>query len=274
MVSFLLSAQDRNSKQHVKSIKADGYTKKQLSYIETLYKKHIKDGKPKSEFKILEIDVPLDGEKTSIEKPHFEKRSLDTIKMPDNNCLSWLMIGSTKSGKSYAINHIYENYFKKHITILMTLSAHHEIYKEFKRKAVIADGFHSQLIEEPMKINKMTKNHYSFCCITDDLALDGKNSPAMIKLLTIGRNSGMSFIGGIQKATLMNATGRTNVNVICFFKQNTDSEIESSIKCFLRSYFPKGMRMIEMISMYRKLTEDHHFLCYDSLAGEVFHCRI
>jgi hypothetical protein len=274
-----MTAYDPDGKQWAKSIRADAYTKKQLEEIYLSYRNHIHSGKPFEDFiykKPFEMEEVVVQEEKPVKsmKSHFDFRSIDCITMPDNNCLSWLCIGSTKSGKSYAINYIWETYFKKHITFLMSLSAHHEIYNGFRKKAVISEGFCTELIDEPMKINKLTKNHYSFCVITDDLALDGKNSPAMIKLLTIGRNSGMSFIGGIQKATLLNATGRTNVNMVCCFWLNTDTEIEATIKTFLRSYFPKGLSMPEMISMYRDLTKDHQFICFDTLNGECFLSKI
>ena len=277
MVSFKMTAYDPDGKQWAKCVKADAYTKKQLEDICLSFKHHIHSGKPFNEFiykKPFELVEQVEKVEKPISKSHFEFRSLDTIKMPENNCLSFLCIGSTKSGKSYAINHIWETYFKKHITLLMSLSSHHQIYDGFRKKAVISEGFNKKLIDEPMKINKLTKNHYSFCVITDDLPLEGKNSDSMIKLLTIGRNSGMSFCGGIQKATMLNATGRTNCNIILCFHQNTDTEIEATIKTFLRSYFPKGLTLPEMISMYRDLTKDHQFICFDTLNGDCFLSKI
>jgi hypothetical protein len=276
MVSIRLSAHSPDGTQQLRTFRGDAYSQKQIQKIDLMYKQHIHSGKPKSAFtfpKPFELDMPEEKKEKSI-KEHFPFRKIDCVKMPDNNCFSWLCIGSTRSGKSYAINYIYETYFKKHITFLMSLSAHHEIYQGFRKKAIICEGFKPQLIDEPMKINKLTKNHYDFLVITDDLALDGKNSTAMVKLLTIGRNSGMSFLGGIQKATMLNATGRTNCNMVLCFWLNTDTEIECLIKTFLRSYFPKDLSMPTMISMYRELTKDHHFIAYDSLAGECFHCKI
>ena len=74
--------------------------------------------------------------------------------------------------------------------------------------------------------------------------------------------------------TMLSSTGRTNINYILCFKQNTDSEIEATIKCFLRSYFPKSMKIVDMISAYRKLTEDHNFICIDTLNNDIFISKI
>jgi len=203
----------------------------------------------------------------------FKMKHIDSLKLPENNAMSFCMIGSTRSGKSFAINHIWEQIFKKHITILMTQSSHADVYKQFQ-KQVICDGFKKELIDEPMKINKETKNHYNFCIIFDDLVLKGKNDESMTKLLTIGRNSGMSAIISGQKMTMLSATGRSNINYVCCFKQNTDTAIEDTIKTFLRSYFPKHLKMSEMVSLYKELTMDHHFFCIDTLNDECFISKI
>jgi hypothetical protein len=199
---------------------------------------------------------------------------INDLETPENGCFSFCCIGSTRSGKSYAISYIYEHFFKKHITMLMTLSSHAEIYKGFKKNAIITDGFFPELIDEPMKVNKLTQNHYKFCLIFDDLCIDGKNASPMTKLLTIGRNSGMSAIISGQKMTMLNSTGRANVNYVLCFKQNTETAIEDTIKTFLRSYMPKHLKISEMIALYKELTEDHHFFLIDTLNDKCYISKI
>jgi len=283
MGSHRMSAYNPDGVQKFKTLNTDNFTPEQLKVIEFEFKRHIHAGKDPKDFKIVEILLAFKmaekenkkkvvddkNENRSLGEP-FERRDLSCIKIPDNQNHSWACIGSTRSGKSYAMKHIWNTYFKKHITLLMTHSGHAEIYRDFKKTVILSDGFHKELIEEPMKLNKLTNDEYKFCCIFDDLGMDGKLSDAMTSLLTRGRNAGMSCIYAGQKLNMLSATGRSNINYILCFAQNTDSEIENTIKCFLRSYFPKNLRIPEMVALYRKLTMDHHFICVDTLDNQVF----
>lgn len=286
MGSHRMSAYSPDGVQIWKSLNTDSYTPEQRKVIEYEYKRHIHAGKNVKDFRI--IDVLLAFKMAEIEKPKvvappmpeahpdrklgepFERKDLSCIQIPENQNHSWACIGSTRSGKTYAMKHIWNTYFKKHITILMTHSGHAEIYRDFKKTVCLSEGFHKELIDEPMRLNKATNDQYHFCVIFDDLGIDGKISNSMTSLLTRGRNCGMSCIYAGQKMTMLSATGRSNINYILCFSQNTDSEIENTIKCFLRSYFPKGMRLPEMIALYRTLTMDHHFICVDTLDNKVF----
>jgi hypothetical protein len=156
----------------------------------------------------------------------------------------------------------------------MTLTTHGEIYKPFRKTAVIAECFNSMLIDEPMAINRATKNKYKFCVIMDDLVLNGKNDESMTKLLTVGRNFGMSAILCGQKMTMLSSTGRSNINYVLCFKQNTENAIEDTIKCFLRSYFPPDMKLLEMIRLYKQYTEDHNFFLVDTLNDKCYLSKI
>lgn len=202
-------------------------------------------------------------------------KSLDTFKPPTNGGVSFLLIGSTRSGKSTAMCWVWERFFKaKHLTILMTLSTQADIYRPLGKSALIASGFYPELIREPMKLNRETKNSQPFCLIFDDLAADGKSATDMTKLLTIGRNAGMSCILAGQRMTMLNATGRANCNVVCLFKQNTDSSIVDTIKCYLRSYLPAEWTMNEMVKWYKSITQDHQFIVVNTLEDEVFLSKV
>jgi len=277
-----MSAYNPDGVQKYKTLNTDNYTSEQLKVIEYEFKRHIHAGKDPKDFRI--VDVLLAFKLNEMPKPEpikeqhpdrklgepFARKDLSVLKVPDNQNFSFACIGSTRSGKSYAMKHIWNTYFKKHITILLTHSGHAEIYRDFKKTVCLSDGFHKELIDEPMKINKATNDEYKFCVIFDDIGMDGKVSESMTALLTRGRNCGMSCIYAGQKLSMLSATGRTNINYILCFSQNTDSEIETTIKCFVRSYFPKGMRLPEMIALYRQLTLDHHFICVDTLDNQIF----
>jgi len=194
MGSHRMSAYNPDGVQKFKTLNTDNFTPEQLKVIEFEFKRHIHAGKDPKDFKIVEILLAFKmaekenkkkvvddkNENRSLGEP-FERRDLSCIKIPDNQNHSWACIGSTRSGKSYAMKHIWNTYFKKHITLLMTHSGHAEIYRDFKKTVILSDGFHKELIEEPMKLNKLTNDEYKFCCIFDDLGMDGKLSDAMTR---------------------------------------------------------------------------------------------
>jgi len=279
-----INARDDKGKQVTRSFNTDNYSKYQVKVIEEMFRKHAKEGKVPSEFKIPQYyDIPdqtvqkvkIVDDMPPLKNPEpFERKHIDKLELPENGNMSFCCIGSTRSGKSYATTYIYEKIFKKYITFLMTLTTHGEIYKPFKKTAVISEGFNENLVEEPMLINRETNNHYKFCCIMDDLVLDGKNDKAMTKLLTVGRNFGMSAILCGQKMTMLSSTGRSNINFVLCFKQNTENAIEDTIKCFLRSYMPKDMKMTDMIRLYKDHTNDHNFFLIDTLNDKCYISKI
>jgi hypothetical protein len=279
---YKINARDDKGKQVTKSFIGDNYSKYQLKFIEDMFRKYARSGQDVKNFKIPQYYEIPDNEVQKvkivddipIKKELFQRMHVDKLQLPENGNMSFACIGSTRSGKSYATTYLYEKLFKKYITFLMTLTTHGEIYKPFRKNAVIAEGFHSMLIDEPMTINRSTKNKYKFCVIMDDLVLNGKNDEAMTKLLTVGRNFGMSAILCGQKMTMLSSTGRSNINYVLCFKQNTENAIEDTIKCFLRSYFPPDMKLLEMIRLYKQYTEDHNFFLVDTLNDKCYLSKI
>lgn len=200
-------------------------------------------------------------------------RKLTTIRHPDNGGVSYACIGSTRSGKSTAMLWLWEHYFKKCITLLTTQSSHATIYKPLKNKCVIVPEFSPEIVKECMKINVATKNHYNFCQIFDD-CIAGKQNMAFQKLLCIGRNANQNVIYNGQEITLLNAVGRTNINYILCFALNSDMSIEKMIRTWLRHSFPPGLRIHEMIKLYKELTKDHHCIVVDTLNGDIFRSKV
>jgi len=266
-----INARNPEGKLKWTSISMTKYTPAQADEIEKGWKSAIRSGRP-YERPLYPEEPPKDSGVHSY-ADLFQHKPITSLEFPNNGGVSFACIGSTRSGKSTAMCYIYEKWFKKHITILMTLSSHAEIYKPLK-KAVISTGFHKELIEETMKLNRETKNKHEFCLIFDDLSADGKNADSMTKLLTIGRNSNMSVILCGQRLQMLNSTGRANVNYVCLFRQNTESAIEDTIKTYLRSYFPRAMSINECIEAYKELTADHQFFCIDTLNDKVFLSKI
>ena len=136
------------------------------------------------------------------------------------NACSFAIIGSSKSGKTTFLKYLLKKHFSDDIKVLMTQSGHNEIYNIIKKETAFCPAYVPDIIKTCYNINKYTKNHYPFCIIVDDV-VGCKNDRQMTKLLCLYRNSRMSGIVCGQDLTLLNPTGRANVNHICLFKQGT-----------------------------------------------------
>lgn len=194
------------------------------------------------------------------------------LDIPKEGGCSILLAGSTRSGKSTALGHILHKYFSKYISVLMTHSPQADIYKDID--CLQAPNYYPAVIRDMAYINKKTENKYDFLAILDDVVTGIKHDKEILKMLTIYRNSNCSTIMCIQALTLMNSAGRTNVNFVVLFKFNSDAEIERAVKMYLGSYFPKDMKLLEKMRLYREMTENHYCFIVDNLNGRVFRSKI
>ena len=199
-------------------------------------------------------------------------RRLDSIDIPANKCCSFGLVGSTRSGKSCGMLWIWNRWFRDHVTIMTTGSHAAEIYKPLKSHAAISPSYYPELIKESIVLNQRTKMKYLTLHIFDDM-LDGKNSKAMAKLLTIGRNNGQSVIICAQELTILNSIGRTNLNYVCCFRLNSQVAVERVVRNYLRHVLPPGS-IEEQCKLYNELTADHWFFVCDFLANEYFMCKL
>jgi len=201
-------------------------------------------------------------------------RNIDSLKLPDRSSgCSFLIMGSTRSGKTTMMNYIYDSIFKNHITVLHTYSSQASIYRGISKSCLICPQFYPELIDDTYKINKKTDNEYEFLHIIDDV-VDNKNDPQIKRLLTILRNSRISGIITGQSLTIFNNIARGNINYVLLGYLNSDAAVEQCIKAYLLSYFPTKMNMIDKIKRYRELTSDHHFFVIDNIHGEIFRTKL
>jgi hypothetical protein len=199
------------------------------------------------------------------------------LELPDEKTggCSILMVGSTRSGKSTALKHILDKYFKKHLGCLFSNSIHANAYNQMRSYSNLAPSgiVIPELVKDAYLINRETKNHYNWLFIYDDTPMV-RSDKELLKLLTIYRNSGVSGIVATQSPTLLNPTCRSNFNFVMLFKLNATEQQENVIKVWLRGYFPQGWNYEQKIRWYRQQTEDHHFLFIDNLQGTIQRCRI
>ena len=194
------------------------------------------------------------------------------LELPSNGGASIIMIGSGRSGKTTALGYLLDEYFSKHIGVLMTHSPQADIYK--KMDIIQCPQYSPKIVKNMAIINKGTKNHYPFLIVLDDVTTGIKFDKELQKALTIYRNSNISVIQNIQAITLLNTAGRTNATFVFLFKLNTDEQIEKAVKWYLSSYFPKGTKMADKIRYYREMTEDHYFFVIDSINNTVTRTKI
>jgi hypothetical protein len=277
-----ISAIQPDGLQKFKNISLKKYTPETIEKMSEEWKAHVREGKA-NEF----VNPPPDAKKkqsddssseSSIEEKHsnsyFEDFEIDDLEFPNNGGVSFAFIGSTRSGKSTAMTYVWEKFFKKHISILMTYSAHTQVYKKLNTKnTIVADDYYAPIVDDCMRINRETDNKYPFLLIFDDLAMSGKNDEKMTRLLCVGRNAGCSVLLCGQRLQMLSATGRSNINYICCFRQNTDSATKDTVETYLRSYMPDTMSISEMCKVYRQLTADHHFLLIDTFNDKVYRCK-
>ena len=205
---------------------------------------------------------------------HIPFQNIESLTLPTREYgISFLLMGSTRAGKTCLMNYLYETIFKHHITILHTNSLQSAIYKPLIKTCAVGETYHPELIMETHKINKHTGNEYEFLHIIDDV-VDKKNDPTLKQLLTIGRNSRQSTIITGQSLTIFNNITRGNINYVCLGYLNSDSAVEQAVKAYLISYMPKGLRMDDKIRLYRTLTKDYHFIVIDNIHGNVFRTKL
>ena len=194
------------------------------------------------------------------------------IELPDQKTggCSFAIVASTRAGKTTLMKHIIEEFFKKHLTVLMSNSIHAEIYKEIDG-VIKSPVFSPKIIKEAYEINRKCHNHYPFLYILDDI-VTAKFDKELLKLFTIYRNSGLSCIINVQSPMLLNTASRGNINFMILGKLNSEEMIEKVIRMYLMTSL-EG-KMTEKVLMYKKLTEGHHFILVNNITGDIFRFKI
>ena len=196
--------------------------------------------------------------------------NLVSLELPDPKFgCSFIMVGSTRSGKTTLLNYLFNKHFKNHISVLMSNSLNSDAYDFIKKHAVTSDFYHPEVLKDMYKINHETENHYQFMAIIDDIP-DKRNDQEIKRLQCIYRNSRISSIMCAQGLTMMDKLSRGNINFIFLGRMNSSEEVERNIKSFLQGHLPTNMKMSEKIRLYRQLTENHQWLVLDQVRNYFF----
>jgi hypothetical protein len=194
------------------------------------------------------------------------------VELPDQKTggCSFALVASTRAGKTTLMKYIIDEFFKKHIKVLMSNSIHAEIYKEIDG-VVKSPVFSPRIIKEAYEINRKCNNHYPFLYVLDDI-VTAKFDKELLKLFTIYRNSGLSCIINVQSPMLLNTASRGNINFMVLGKLNSEEMIEKVIRMYLMTSL-EG-KMTEKVMTYKKLTEGHHFIMVNNLTGDIYRFKI
>jgi glutaredoxin-related protein len=196
--------------------------------------------------------------------------NVGSLELPDPKFgCSFILCGSTRSGKTTMLNYLYKTHFKNHISVLMSNSLNSDAYDMLKKTCAVSDFYHPELLKEAYKINHATKNNYQFFMIIDDVP-DKREDPEMKRLMTIYRNSRISSIVCAQTATMVNKMARSNINYVFLGRMNSSSEIERNIKDYLQGHLPTTMKMTEKIRLYKEWTSDYKWIVMDNVNGTMF----
>jgi len=196
--------------------------------------------------------------------------NIGSIELPDPKFgVSFVLCGSTRSGKTTILNYLYKTFFQRHISVLMSNSLNSDAYNMLKKGCVKSDFYHPEILKEMYKINHATKNHYEFFAIIDDVP-DKREDPEMKRLMCIYRNSRISSIVCAQTATMINKMARSNINWVFLGRMNSSSEIERNIKDYLQGSLPTTMKMTEKIAWYKEATSNYQWIVLDNINGLMF----
>jgi hypothetical protein len=196
--------------------------------------------------------------------------NIGSIELPDPKFgVSFVLCGSTRSGKTTILNYLYKTHFKNHISILMSNSLNSDAYDMLKKNCATSDFYHGDILKDCYKINHATKNHYEFFAIIDDVP-DKREDPEMKRLMTIYRNSRISSIVCAQTATMINKMARSNINFVFLGRMNSSSEVERNIKDYLQGHLPTHLKMTEKIRLYKEWTSDYKWIVLDHINGGMF----
>jgi hypothetical protein len=233
---------------------------------------HEKDKGKKEEFQRGEYITQ--GTMQNVGGMNIPVLNLASLELPDPKFgCSFIMCGSTRSGKTTLLNYLFKKHFSNHISVLMSNSLNSDAYDMLKKHTVHGDFYFPEILKDMYKINHETKNNYEFLAIIDDVP-DKREDQEMKRLMTIYRNSRISSIVCAQTATMVNKMARSNINYVLLGRMNSSSEVERNIKDYLQGHLPTNWKMTEKIRFYKEATEHYQWFVLDNINGHMFMTKL
>ena len=86
--------------------------------------------------------------------------NLASLTLPDAKFgCSFIMCGSTRSGKTTLLNYLFKRHFSNHVSVIMSNSLHSDAYDYLKKQCVTSDFYHPEVLKDMYKINHETKKN-------------------------------------------------------------------------------------------------------------------
>lgn len=212
------------------------------------------------------------------------------LKLDPGTGNSVCVFGSSKRGKSTAMMHIWRTYYsrsvpeeggdpddksKRLIPILFAKNAQISLYDSdpADKKLLRSDSFRPWVIAAQRKIQRESKNKFEFANFIDDF-IDLKHSVTLDDMILTMRNSLISTVICLQYVNNLSKSGRSNVNNVLLFGQNTDEAAEVCINVYLKSWFKaQKIREVDWVPVFHKITADHGFFHVHPASGVVAICK-
>lgn len=196
---------------------------------------------------------------------------------------TFVLFGSSKSGKSTLMMEIYNKWFssfksvdsqKMLLTTLFAMNPQIDVYNNgpLSKYIIKSDKFDdncSTYIDWQRKVNKDNGNKFYFLNMFDDF-IDIRYNRLINNLILTYRNSNMSAIICLQYVKLLSKSARNNVNNIILMYLNTDEAIDDCIKSYLLGTIKRNGLTNDPISWYRDMTRDHNYIHINPLNNFIF----
>jgi len=184
---------------------------------------------------------------------------------------TFALLASSKAGKTTLIKYLFDKYYnnEEYISCLFSINSHVPLYDDFSIKISNVNNRTLSVINTEHYINKNTRNHYKFFNVFDD-CLNVREKRLLNDLILTYRNSNMSSLISLQYPKLLTPGMRANVNHVLCGRFNNDEVIEQVIKIWFKSLFTKlgYLSMPSMINFYKKMTDNHGFIYFNTLNGD------
>jgi hypothetical protein len=247
----------REKKNFKKTLSAKKFTEEEILHNFEIFKQKINEDNEKYEAEKIQKQESskcnLKRQELSDVVSHLDKHTGNSI----------LCFASSKSGKSFMLVKLLDVLLKWNpnlIPVLFLGNPNAEIYKPLRGRFAMFEGFRPSIVETLRAINGIDEGRkFEWLVILDDI-VNARHSEILRNCLLSWRNSGISCIGLLQNATLINKNLRGNASVY-LYGRNKREEITGLMSRFLKTLEPfRFLKTEDKSDCYNELTQDYNFL--------------